>query len=85
MGWVNFLTIDTGTHGQYDALDLAAQAINDWDAWLRQRSLLATAQLAVGTYSAYLGLGVHPRSGRARGFPRGRCRSKDGADVVVHG
>jgi hypothetical protein len=33
-------TIDAGAHGQYDALDLAAQAVRDWEAWLRTRGLL---------------------------------------------
>lgn len=32
--------IDAGANGTFDALDLAAQAVNDWDAWLRARGLL---------------------------------------------
>lgn len=32
--------IDAGGNGQFDALDLASQAVTDWEHWLRQRGLL---------------------------------------------
>ena len=33
-------TIDAGANGTFDALDLAAQAVTDWEAWLTTRGLL---------------------------------------------
>ncbi len=32
--------IYAGARGVYDALDLAAQAVREWEAWLRERGLL---------------------------------------------
>jgi hypothetical protein len=34
------LKVDAGANGTFDAVDLARQAVDDWEAWLRSRGLL---------------------------------------------